>query len=269
MKLLHDPFQVFRSSKTPPGLYARQKWMGESENSQWKSDIKETSATLYDGQRKDGSWPNGPLATVRRLFGLHLTVRNSNSKIDAAIDGLLDQAAHAMQDRDAPYLEAVSPGQLKGLPFIPSHPTLLVTSAALFLASIFERAGDSRVLSLYRQLSREGVDSRGAGFNRSVSHNVFRAMVVHPVFSQDRATEISVEKLAERQTQDGDWGDETAFYQTLNALAHLNVSLADQQVEKAFDRLIRRQRKDGAWGRVEPEWNTFLAIHALKRKGVI
>ena len=41
MNLRYDPYQIFRLSKTPAGLYARQKWLGEVETPQWKSDFQE------------------------------------------------------------------------------------------------------------------------------------------------------------------------------------------------------------------------------------
>lgn len=94
-------------------------------------------------------------------------------------------------------------------------------------------------------------------------------MVVHPVFSKDKAVALAVEYYAGLQTDDGEWGDELSFYQTLNALAHLNLPLAETQLEKAFKRLWENQNLDGTWSRSEPEWNTFLTIHALKNKGLM
>jgi hypothetical protein len=38
MKLRYDPYQIFQFSKTPVGLYARQKWLGEAETPQWRID---------------------------------------------------------------------------------------------------------------------------------------------------------------------------------------------------------------------------------------
>ena len=40
MKLRHDPFQVFRVSKTPAGIYARQKWLGEADTPEWQRDFQ-------------------------------------------------------------------------------------------------------------------------------------------------------------------------------------------------------------------------------------
>jgi hypothetical protein len=37
MRLSNDPYQIFRYSRTPAGLYARQKWLGEAESSQWNT----------------------------------------------------------------------------------------------------------------------------------------------------------------------------------------------------------------------------------------
>jgi hypothetical protein len=84
MKLRYDPYQVFRFSKTPVGLYARQKWFGEAGTSQWKIDFKETVVALLADQLPDGSWRNATVETIHRLFGLHLTMRSSTAQIDTA-----------------------------------------------------------------------------------------------------------------------------------------------------------------------------------------
>jgi hypothetical protein len=94
-------------------------------------------------------------------------------------------------------------------------------------------------------------------------------MVVHPVFAKDKATAFAVEYLAGLQTDNGGWGDDLSFYQTLNALALLDLPRAESQLERAFERLYENQNRDGTWSRSEPEWNTFLAIHALKNKGLL
>ena len=80
---------------------------------------------------------------------------------------------------------------------------------------------------------------------------------------------MAVNILADLQTDSGDWGRILPFYQTLNALAHLDLPQAEAQLEIAFRRLIESQNSDGTWSRSEPEWNTFLAIHALRNKGLL
>ena len=79
----------------------------------------------------------------------------------------------------------------------------------------------------------------------------------------------SAEHLADLQTDAGGWDNDLPFYQTLNALAHLESQQVDIQLEKAFVLLLENQNSDGTWSQSEPEWNTFLAIHALKNKGFL
>lgn len=56
MKLSFDPYMVFKSSKTPPGLYAHQKWLAESHDREWQKDFEETVEKLFTDQAHDGSW---------------------------------------------------------------------------------------------------------------------------------------------------------------------------------------------------------------------
>ena len=110
-----------------------------------------------------------------------------------------------------------------------------------------------------------GVDSRGSAF----LNNCLRALVVHPEFSAHAAVENVVAKLAEQQTMQGDWGKHLPFYQTLNALSHLDTPGADAQCQRAITRIGSSQNADGSWGRTEKQWCTFLTVHALKSKGLL
>jgi hypothetical protein len=267
MKLRNDPYQVFRYSKTPAGLYARQKWLGEAEHQQWKLDFKETVKALSVNQLSDGSWDHEPVATIKHLFGLHLTVRSTTEEIDAALSWLMDKISVSNEMIDIKSEAAVTEDDLTGLPFIPSRQDMFIAGASLFLATIFGRDKDPKVMAIYRWLSAQGIKNNGLLFDRACSHNIFRAMVVHPVFAKDKATALAVEYFAGLQTDDGGWGDELSFYQTLNALAHLDFPQAESQLEKAFEQLWETQNSDGTWTRSEPEWHTFLVIHALKNKG--
>jgi hypothetical protein len=269
MMIRYDPYQVFRSSKTPAGLYARQKWLGESENQQWKIDFKETVSALSANQLSNGSWDHDPVATIRHLFGLHLTVRSTTEGIDAALSWLLEKIDLQNQRIRVNGEDAAIEDDLTGLPFIPSRQDMFITGAGLFLASIFGREDDPTVLSIYRQLSVEGKKNKGRWIDRASSHNIFRAMVVHPIFARDKATALAVENIADIIDEQGHWGSNVTFYQTLNALAHLSFSQVEPLLEKAFARLIESQNKDGSWSRSQPEWNTFLAVHALKNKGLL
>ncbi|MFC1814868.1 hypothetical protein ACFL0M_02775 [Thermodesulfobacteriota bacterium] len=269
MKLRYDPFQVFRFNKTPAGLYARQKWLGEAKTPQWQRDFQESVSALWADQLPDGSWQHELLATILHLFGLHLTVRTSSQQIENALIWLLEKIDLQTDAINVSSETDVGKVNLKGLPFVSSRPAMLLTGATLFLSTIFGLQNDPAVFSLYQWLSNEGIKSKGLWFDRASSHNIFRAMVVHPVFAKDRSTALAVECLSGLQTVNGDWGYTLPFYQTLNALAHLESPRAEIQLERAFAHLIEIQNSDGTWGRRDPVWNTFLSVHALKNKGIL
>jgi hypothetical protein len=269
MKLRYNPYQIFVSSNTPAGLYARKKWLEEAATRSWKHDYGEVLEWLWANQSTDGSWHQSPLETIKRLFALHLTVRESSDGIETALNWLLEKINLQGDKIKVVYEGDLTAVSMRGLPFAAGRQDTWMVAAVLFLATIFSRERDPTVLALYQWLSAEGVKNKGLWFDRISSHNIFRAMVVHPVFAQDKATASAVEYLADLQTDRGDWQNELPFYQTLNALAHLELAQADTQLEKAFKWLFENQNSGGTWSRSEPEWNTFLAIHALKNKGIL
>jgi len=209
------------------------------------------------------------MTTIRHLFGLHLTVRNSSPGIRAALGWLSNQIILQRNKIIVADQGALTAKSLKGLPFVASRQDMLMVAAVLFLTTIFGGEDDPEISALYQWLSSEGLRNQGQWFNSAASHNILRALVVHPIFARDKATIMAIEKLANLQTDNGYWKNDIHFYQTLNALAHLDLAQADNQLEMAFKRLIKNQNKDGSWSRSEPEWNTFLAIHALKNKGLM
>jgi hypothetical protein len=264
-----DPYQVFRSSRTPVGLYVRQKWIGEQKDSRWKSDFDATVDLLLAGQSADGSWNHSLITTIQRLFGLHLTVRNPIEPINKALDWLLNLALRDLSRVRKDFREQITSQDLENLPFTPGCSGYFVLGAALFLATIFGRENDSRVLKAYEWLHEEGIKKNGRWCGWSCSNNILRAFVVHPRYSKSRATELAVHALARMQDPSGRWPAGVPFYQTVNALAHLDSEETDTQLDKAFKRLHETQNRDGTWGRSQKEWNTFLVVHAMKRKGVM
>jgi hypothetical protein len=196
-------------------------------------------------------------------------VRSTTEEIDAALSWLLDKICVHNEMIDVKGEAAVTEDDLTGLPFIPSRQDMFIAGASLFLASIFGREDDPTVLSIYRWLSDQSVKNNGRWIDRASSHNIFRAMVVHPIFARDKATELAVENLVTLTVEQGGWGSDLRFYQTLNALAHLSFSQAELQLDKAFERLSETQNENGSWSRSQPETNTFLAVHALKNKGLL
>ena len=263
---LHQwPYAIFRSSRTPSGLYARQKWLQEASSPLWKADFDATVSDLFRGRSDDGLWSGSPIETVRRLFGLHLTVRTPNPAIDKSLDALLAiEPVVRLPEATTPVSEA----RLRGLPFAPADRHFVILPAALFLASIFGRASDPTVLERYDRIATDLTAEPLAQRDPAALHNVFRALVVHPVYATHAATDKLVAWLAGRQTARGDWGRDIPFYQALNALAHVDTAAATGQCERAFDHLVKRQDADGAWGEVDRQWCTFLAVHALRNKGL-
>lgn len=269
MKLHQSPLQIFCGSKTPVGLYARKKWLGEAESPAWHADFKESVEMLFADQISNGSWQQYPIATIIHLFGLHLTIRETNSRIDAALDWLLGKIQLSPQGICVQTDSDISRADLSGLPFVLSRSEMLYTGATLFLSSIFNRQNDPTILAIYQWLNKEGLTIENLSADVVSMHNIFRSLVVHPVFANADLTVKTVEIYGGLQTEKGDWDSNLPFYQTLNALGHLNSSQAEVQLERAFTRLIKTQNSDGTWGSRDLEWNTFLSIHALKNKDLL
>jgi hypothetical protein len=268
MKPRINPLQVFKNRKTPAGLYARQKWLGESVTSQWKNDFREIIQGLFKDQNKNGSWKESQVETIHKLFGLHLTLREPNDEIDRALNWLLGKIDLQKAQLQASGKEDKINEQLEGLPFIHNNRQIFLLSATLFLASIFKRQEDSFVMDCYQRISSANQVNNIIRTDPASSYNIFRALVVNPNYSAEKFTLPFVSYYSYIQTSSGDWGSSMPFYQILNALAHLDFSMVDLQLEKAFTRLYNIQNEDGTWGDDEPEWNTFLVVHALKNKGV-
>ena len=264
--LMHDPYAVFRSNTTPVGLYARQKWLGESSTPQWKEDFATTVGELIRGQSADGLWRKSVIETVHRLFGLHLTVRTPDPHIDKGLDALLRIASASMSETQPDFLQTE---RLKGLPFAPGSRASILVPATLFLGAIFGRSDALGITALYDravQVVDDGIDHRE---RTSWRHNLLRALVVHPRYADHPATQRIVAWMADCQTRQGDWGADIPFYQALNALAHLNTPAAERQTERAIKRLYATQNADGSWGASQRLWCTFLAVHALRNKGIV
>jgi hypothetical protein len=259
------PYAIFHSSRTPPGLYARQKWLNQASSPLWRADFDLTVADLYRGQSSDGLWSGSSIETIQRLFGLHLTVRRSNPTIERGLDALLNRVSATNW---AESTTALPERRLRGLPFAPGSRQSVLLSAALFLAVIFGRASDATILEMYDRIAADLIAMPLDHKDPAALHNILRAFVVHPKFATHPATGLVVSWLAGRQTPQGDWEPDIPFYQALNALAHLDTAAADRQCKRAFDFLVNRQDPGGAWGETDRQWCTFLAVHALHNKGL-
>jgi hypothetical protein len=266
ISLQHDPYKNFITSNTPVGLYVRQKWIGQEKDREWQYAFDRCAASLLEGQLKDGSWDMSFIRTVHRLFGLHLTVRHPTGAVERALDWLLEKTMLYDEIKDTCYTE----NDLRGLPFVPGDGRLLCSGMLLFLSAVFGRDNTPEVITMYEELSRQSLkNSEGWSSNHGDINNMLRAFVVHPVFMNDPSTTYAVEALLHVQNESGKWPDSVPFYKTVNALAHLSIPQSDTQLEKAFTLLACTQNTDGTWGDDEKEWNTFLALHALRNKKLL
>jgi hypothetical protein len=265
--LQHNPLQIFCCSKTPAALYARQKWLQQDNTKAWKNDFHETVDALFAGQCANGSWSNSFILTIRALFGLHLTVRQKDPKIQRGLEWLLSEEIFSERyRRPSEVPQKVSVRELHGLPFSGGSLNYFVKGAVLFLATIFGMGNDPRVVRTYETLRLLGEKKEGRWFSGSSSGNILRAFIVHPLYRDSNLTRMYVKKLGQLQRPDGHWPPPIPFYQTVNALGHLDFLQSDDLLRKSFLALRENQNKDGTWGRIQREWNTFLIVHAMKRK---
>jgi hypothetical protein len=260
----YNPFQIFQASQSPAGLYARKKWLGESENAAWQDDFNQTVSSLTRGQAADGSWDQSLLETIRHLFGLHLTVRERTEDIRRALVWLIDMTLTG--DLSGPYLEDLSADAFRELPFISAKQPLVFACATLFLASVFQMEKEERVEAHYRLLI--GWLDRHADHTEvwAEKSDILRALIVHPLYARDSSTLKLIEDLEKIQKSSGIWPAPVPFFLIVNTLAHLNAESAHRQWIKALPLLLNIQKKDGAWGVEDREWNTFLVVHALHNK---
>jgi hypothetical protein len=263
----YNPLQIFYGSKTPVALYARQKWLHQEENSTWRNDFRKAVNDLFSKQCANGSWHNSLLHTIHKLFGLHLTVKNRDERIEKGLEWLLSQEDF-LEDIKIFSAQSVKVfvSNLYSLPFSGGCFYHFVKGAVLFLATIFGQENDSRVMRVYEMLRIMGEKRKGRWCTWSCSNNILRSFVVHPEYSESRVVRMYVTRLAEIQRPDGGWFRQIPFYQTVNALAHLNCLQSDAMLKRTFLSLREKQNKDGTWGRTQKEWNTFLIFHAMKRK---
>jgi hypothetical protein len=264
MPLRHDPYACFATITSPVGLYARQKWIGIELDDTWQTDFDNRVASLWDGQSQDGSWGGSFIRTVRRLFGLHLTVRHPTREIEKALEWLYYQTVQGDKEEGAIHAD-----DLQELPFVVGNPHSLRLAMTLFLSTIFGRVDNREIRTLYQELSSHALQDPRDWGDHSDINNMLRAFAVHPVFANDPATLCMVENLSRIQDDSGMWPQPVPFYQTVNALAHLNLPVADRQLKKAFPLLAQTQNPDGTWGESQKEWNTFLVVHALRNKKVL
>ena len=247
--LTYNPLQVFNKRKTPIALYVRQKWLQENTR-RWNNDFKQTVDALYSEQSTNGSWKNALLTTVQRLFALHLTVRNKNEQIEKALEWLLSHEEFIEQEAHLHIQsEKVFARDLQNLPFSHGCYEHFAKCAILFLATIFGQEHDARVIRVYEMLRMKGEEKEGKWCTWSCSNNFLRAFVVHPKYRESKAVRFFLSRLEAVQREDGSWPIQIPFYQTVNALGHLNLEQSDKILKRALLKLRETQNSDGTWGK--------------------
>jgi hypothetical protein len=262
----HDPLSIFRKSTTPVGLYARSRWIGLHNDPGWQKDFDRAVATLRRGQLRNGSWDDSPLLTISRLFGLHLTVRESDDRINKALNWISDML-NSLPDHEISHLfgKEISSATLESLPFVKSNAADLFRSALLFLATVFGRGGESAMTGRYADALSRFDYKQGRWSSMATTQNFFRAFIVHPDYSKSGAIQKVVDTLAGMQRRSGSWQCRINSYLTINALGHLDMECAESQIVSALRWLKHTQNRDGSWGRSGKEWKTFLIIHAIRK----
>lgn len=264
--LNHNPYLLFQTSPSPMGLYARQKWLGQTASPSWRHDFEAAVRRCRAGQKSNGLWHGSSLETIQRLFDLHLTVRDADPDIDRALDALLAAVLSAGANKAR---RRVAANRLAGLPFAPGRWMEVVGPATVFLAAIFGRDQHADVVELIGRLNDGLLGRRPEALPHAAGHNGLRAFVVLQNAVELPATRLLVAWMARRQTTRGDWGRAIPFFQGLNALAHLDLQEARHQCARGFDLLVATQNPDGSWGTSQREACSFLAIHALRNQGMI
>ena len=264
MKLKYSPYQIFKQSKSPAALYARKKWIGESESLEWKRDFKITVDKILD----NGIWDDDNTASVvRKLFSLHLTVRDKTPEIEDALFRLIEKSEVFLTTMEE---SLISEPDLENLPFASGKNFIVIPAAALFLASIFGLSGTRAADKLFKNITSLSGSFTSPADSIVFSHNLFRALAVTPEYMFHPETERIIKMLIETQSEKGDWDGELPFYQAVNAAAHIKSEYSDIIINKALPSILSNQNRDGSWGEVKNrEWNTFLTVHALKNRNLL
>jgi hypothetical protein len=264
-KLRHSPYTIFQDSRTPPGLYARKKWLNQGETERYRTHFDAAVALLKSSAIDSGKRFERTLCRLHQLFGLHLTVRNPDPFIETTLSEVISE--NRLRPRQIEMV--LTPDRLRGLPFAATCRQYFMAPATLFLAAIFGKATAFEVDQMYAQLAADVRKSSAFQNDAPAMHNALRALVVHPDDRFQPEIRSVVSWLAVRQTARGDWGPEIPFFQAFNALAHLSIPEADVQFHNALVPVIDSQNPDGTWGSEDQEWQTFLVVHALRNKGIL
>ena len=264
--LKYDPLTVFRTSTTPAGLYARSRWIGLDHDPAWQTAFVKTVSALRRGQLKNGSWTDSPLLTITRLFGLHLTVREPDERINKALDWLTIMSCLSNRDLCRICGNEIISSSFQDIPFVNGPVPDLLKAALLFLSVLFGKGRERAVMKQYDDMLKRFDPELGRWYGLATTQNFLRALVVHPDYAVSKEVQSTVRSFGKMQGRSGLWKRGVNPYLMVNALGHLDLRESDEQIKAAFRGLAHSQSRDGTWGRPHKEWNTFLIVHAINRK---
>lgn len=267
--LKYDPLSIFEGSATPVGLYARSRWMGLDNDSGWQNDFDKTVAALRKGQLANGSWENSPLLTIHRLFGLHLTVRQSDDNIDKALEWLVFTFDTLSDSQISTSFAKQPSSKIENLPFVNGDVADLFKAAVLFLSTIFGKGEEKAVVRIFQEVMARFDSKRRRWTSLASTQNFLRAFVVHPEYKHTEVIQKVVRMFADMQSKSGAWDGRINSYLLINALGHLDMDVAKRQLISSLRGISHKQNSDGSWGRSEKEWKTFLIIHAMKKMSAL
>ncbi len=267
--LKYDPLSIFNGSATPVGLYARSRWIGLDNDPGWQKDFDKTVAALRKGQLANGSWENSPLLTIRRLFGLHLTVRQPDDDIDKALEWLVFKFDTLSDPQISTLFGKQLSSKIESLPFVNGDVADFFKAAVLFLSTIFGKGKEKAIAKIFQEVMARFDFKRGRWTNLASTQNFLRAFVVHPEYKHSEVIQKVVRLFADMQSKSGTWDGRINSYLLINALGHLDTDSAKRQLISSLRGISHKQNSDGSWGRSEQEWKTFLIIHAMKKMSVL
>lgn len=228
-------------------------------------------------QRRDGSF-SGLAPTLKGLFALQLLQRDRTLESDRALDWVWETGLPPLGISRRPdgaiyhdLLFRVKRGDGARLnrggesPFAKGCSGFIKTAAGIYLASVFGRGREARVLRSLQCL--DGVlEARGGLWcSRSCSSNLLRAYTVHPDASHGRTIGGAVRALGRLQTPHGSWPG-LPFAATFEALAQLDTREAKVQVKRALSLVKATQHRDGTWGRgPNRELTSYFVVRGIRR----
>lgn len=131
--LKYDPLAVFRASRTPAGIYASSRWLGQGHDRSGRLiSIEGLRRSTRDSSGTAAGQP--PLPTASRHFELHLTLREPDESVNRGIDWLTDLTA-SLSDQEISRLNGKEIGlvSLQDMPFVRSSVPALLKAMLPFL----------------------------------------------------------------------------------------------------------------------------------------